>query len=102
MLGHLPVEGCVQAGCRTQWCLNTLATTTLSCPIVHRTPVHKKTSTSRNPLDGPRFSLQQKYKEQFEKTKGKMIGLKGLEDDLNLSHSVQSGKLQSDVSPLSF
>uniref|UniRef100_A0A8C4Z2F8 LIM zinc-binding domain-containing protein n=1 Tax=Gadus morhua TaxID=8049 RepID=A0A8C4Z2F8_GADMO len=38
----------------------------------------------------------QKYKEQFEKTKGKMIGLKGLEDDLNLSHSVQSGKLQSD------
>ncbi|XP_059892423.1 nebulin-related-anchoring protein isoform X3 [Gadus macrocephalus] len=39
----------------------------------------------------------QKYKEQFEKTKGKMIGLKGLEDDLNLSHSVQSGKLQSDI-----
>ncbi|XP_067100527.1 nebulin-related-anchoring protein [Osmerus mordax] len=39
----------------------------------------------------------QKYKEQFEKTKGKLIGLKGLEDDLNLSHTVNASKLQSDI-----
>ncbi|KAM6951259.1 nebulin-related-anchoring protein [Aplochiton taeniatus] len=39
----------------------------------------------------------QKYKAQFERTKGKMIGLKGLEDDLNMSHSVHASKLQSDI-----
>ncbi|KAM4623432.1 nebulin-related-anchoring protein isoform 2-T2 [Polymixia lowei] len=39
----------------------------------------------------------QKYKEQFEKTKGKMIGLKGLQDDLNIAHSVHASKLQSDI-----
>ncbi|XP_054625276.1 nebulin-related-anchoring protein isoform X2 [Dunckerocampus dactyliophorus] len=39
----------------------------------------------------------QKYKEQFEKSKGKMIGLKGLQDDLNMSHSVYANKLQSDI-----
>lgn len=44
------------------------------------------------------FSLQQKYKEEFEKTKGKMIGLKGLQDDMNIAHSVHASKLQSDVS----
>ncbi|XP_047466049.1 nebulin-related-anchoring protein isoform X2 [Mugil cephalus] len=38
-----------------------------------------------------------KYKEEFEKTKGKMIGLKGLQDDLNISHSVHATKLQSDI-----
>uniref|UniRef100_A0A3P8TJC2 Nebulin-related anchoring protein n=1 Tax=Amphiprion percula TaxID=161767 RepID=A0A3P8TJC2_AMPPE len=38
----------------------------------------------------------QKYKEDFEKTKGKMIGLKGLQDDLNIAHSVHASKLQSD------
>ncbi|XP_041714202.1 nebulin-related-anchoring protein isoform X2 [Coregonus clupeaformis] len=38
-----------------------------------------------------------KYKEQFEKTKGHMIGLKGLEDDMNMSHSVNASKLQSDI-----
>uniref|UniRef100_A0A665VGR3 Nebulin-related anchoring protein n=2 Tax=Carangiformes TaxID=1489907 RepID=A0A665VGR3_ECHNA len=38
----------------------------------------------------------QKYKEEFEKTKGKMIGLKGLHDDLNIAHSVHASKLQSD------
>uniref|UniRef100_A0A7N6BSZ5 LIM zinc-binding domain-containing protein n=1 Tax=Anabas testudineus TaxID=64144 RepID=A0A7N6BSZ5_ANATE len=43
----------------------------------------------------------QKYKEGFEKTKGKMIGLKGLQDDLNIAHSVHASKLQSDVSELS-
>ncbi|TSK14755.1 Nebulin-related-anchoring protein [Bagarius yarrelli] len=39
----------------------------------------------------------QKYKEQFEKSKGKMIGLKGLQDDLNISHSVYATQLQSDI-----
>ncbi|XP_041828983.1 nebulin-related-anchoring protein isoform X2 [Melanotaenia boesemani] len=39
----------------------------------------------------------QKYKEEFEKTKGKMIGLKGLQDDLNIAHSVHASKLQSDI-----
>ncbi|XP_061611448.1 nebulin-related-anchoring protein isoform X1 [Phyllopteryx taeniolatus] len=39
----------------------------------------------------------QKYKEQFEKTKGKMIGLKGLQDDMNMAHSVYANKLQSDI-----
>lgn len=39
----------------------------------------------------------QKYKEEFEKTKGKMIGLKGLQDDINIAHSVHATKLQSDI-----
>ncbi|XP_037134487.1 nebulin-related-anchoring protein isoform X1 [Syngnathus acus] len=39
----------------------------------------------------------QKYKEEFEKTKGKMIGLKGMHDDINISHSVHANKLQSDI-----
>ncbi|MEQ2276927.1 hypothetical protein XENORESO_014861 [Xenotaenia resolanae] len=38
-----------------------------------------------------------KYREEFEKTKGKMIGLKGLQDDLNILHSVHASKLQSDI-----
>uniref|UniRef100_A0A671X2A7 Nebulin-related anchoring protein n=1 Tax=Sparus aurata TaxID=8175 RepID=A0A671X2A7_SPAAU len=38
----------------------------------------------------------QKYKAEFEKTKGKMIGLKGLQDDINIAHSVQASRLQSD------
>lgn len=42
--------------------------------------------------------LQQKYKAQFEKTKGKMIGLKGLKDDINIAHSVHATDIQSDVS----
>uniref|UniRef100_A0A8C5HIM0 LIM zinc-binding domain-containing protein n=1 Tax=Gouania willdenowi TaxID=441366 RepID=A0A8C5HIM0_GOUWI len=39
----------------------------------------------------------QKYKEEFERTKGKMIGLKGLQDDMNIAHSVHASKLQSDI-----
>uniref|UniRef100_A0A671X2A2 Nebulin-related anchoring protein n=1 Tax=Sparus aurata TaxID=8175 RepID=A0A671X2A2_SPAAU len=39
----------------------------------------------------------QKYKAEFEKTKGKMIGLKGLQDDINIAHSVQASRLQSDI-----
>lgn len=38
-----------------------------------------------------------KYKEEFEKSKGKMIGLRKLEDDLNLSHSVHASSLFSEV-----
>uniref|UniRef100_A0A3B3SDX1 Nebulin-related anchoring protein n=1 Tax=Paramormyrops kingsleyae TaxID=1676925 RepID=A0A3B3SDX1_9TELE len=39
-----------------------------------------------------------KYKEEFEKSKGHIIGLKGVQDDINMSHVVRSGELQSDVS----
>lgn len=45
--------------------------------------------------------FQQKYRAEFEKNKGKMIGLKGLEDDINIAHSVYATKLQSDVRPSS-
>ncbi|KAG9338351.1 hypothetical protein JZ751_025910 [Albula glossodonta] len=38
-----------------------------------------------------------KYREDFEKTKGRMIGLKGLEGDINMVHSVHAGQLQSDI-----
>ncbi|XP_048843572.1 nebulin-related-anchoring protein isoform X2 [Brienomyrus brachyistius] len=38
-----------------------------------------------------------KYKEEFEKSKGHMIGLKGVQDDINMSHVVRSGELQSDL-----
>ncbi|XP_036379441.1 nebulin-related-anchoring protein [Megalops cyprinoides] len=38
-----------------------------------------------------------KYKEQFEKTKGRMIGLKALQDDINIVHSVHATQLQSDI-----
>ncbi|XP_072523449.1 nebulin-related-anchoring protein [Salminus brasiliensis] len=39
----------------------------------------------------------QKYKEEFQKMKGKMIGLKGLQDDINIAHSVHATQLQSDI-----
>ncbi|KAF7705378.1 nebulin-related-anchoring protein [Silurus meridionalis] len=39
----------------------------------------------------------QKYKAKFEKSKGKMIGLKGLQDDINIAHSVNATLLQSDI-----
>ncbi|XP_052427609.1 nebulin-related-anchoring protein-like [Carassius gibelio] len=39
----------------------------------------------------------QKYKAQFEKTKGKMIGLRGLQDDINIAHSVHATHIQSDL-----
>ncbi|XP_034633411.1 nebulin-related-anchoring protein isoform X8 [Trachemys scripta elegans] len=38
-----------------------------------------------------------KYKEAFEKMKGQMVGSQGLEDDLNVAHSVHAALLQSDV-----
>lgn len=49
-------------------------------------------------FDCTNIYLQQKYKAQFEKTKGKMIGLKGLQDDINMAHSVHASTIQSDVS----
>ncbi|XP_068610863.1 LOW QUALITY PROTEIN: nebulin-related-anchoring protein [Brachionichthys hirsutus] len=39
----------------------------------------------------------QKYKAEFEKNRGKMIGLRGLQDDINIAHSVHANKLQSDI-----
>ncbi|KAG9267895.1 nebulin-related-anchoring protein [Astyanax mexicanus] len=39
----------------------------------------------------------QKYKEEFLKMKGKMIGLKALQDDINIAHSVHASHLQSDI-----
>ncbi|XP_065805934.1 nebulin-related-anchoring protein isoform X1 [Labrus bergylta] len=39
----------------------------------------------------------QKYKGEFEKNKGKMIGLKGLDGDINIAHSVHASQLQSDI-----
>ncbi|XP_074855235.1 nebulin-related-anchoring protein isoform X4 [Carettochelys insculpta] len=38
-----------------------------------------------------------KYKEAFEKMKGRMVGSQGLEDDLNIAHSVHAALLQSNV-----
>ncbi|KAH1168240.1 nebulin-related-anchoring protein [Mauremys mutica] len=38
-----------------------------------------------------------KYKEAFEKMKGQMVGSQGLENDLNIAHSVHAALLQSDV-----
>ncbi|MEE6486836.1 hypothetical protein FKM82_014715 [Ascaphus truei] len=38
-----------------------------------------------------------KYKEAFERTKGKTIGLRRLEDDMNIAHSVHAASLLSDV-----
>ncbi|XP_051925282.1 nebulin-related-anchoring protein [Hippocampus zosterae] len=39
----------------------------------------------------------QKYKGDFEKSKGKMTGAKGLQGDINMAHSVYANKLQSDI-----
>ncbi|XP_038678189.1 LOW QUALITY PROTEIN: nebulin-related-anchoring protein [Scyliorhinus canicula] len=38
-----------------------------------------------------------KYKEAFEKTRGRMVGTQKLEDDLNISHSVHAARLNSDL-----
>ncbi|XP_066548934.1 nebulin-related-anchoring protein [Amia ocellicauda] len=38
-----------------------------------------------------------KYKEAFERMKGHMIGLKGLEDDIKIAHSVHANQLQSNI-----
>ncbi|XP_053548678.1 nebulin-related-anchoring protein isoform X2 [Bombina bombina] len=38
-----------------------------------------------------------KYKEDFEKTKGKMLGLRRVEDDMSIAHSVHASSLLSNV-----
>ncbi|XP_039631959.1 nebulin-related-anchoring protein isoform X2 [Polypterus senegalus] len=38
-----------------------------------------------------------KYKEEYEKTRGKMIGVKGIQGDSQLAHSMQVSKLSSDL-----
>lgn len=37
-----------------------------------------------------------KYKEAYEKTKGKVIGIKSVSDDSQMAHSALATKLQSD------
>lgn len=40
--------------------------------------------------------LQVKYKETYEKNKGKMIGIKAVSEDSQMAHSTLATKLQSD------
>lgn len=42
------------------------------------------------------FHLQIKYKEKYEKNKGKVIGIKSVSDDSAMAHSAMATKLQSD------
>lgn len=39
--------------------------------------------------------LQVKYKEKYEKNKGKVIGIKSVSDDSQMAHSALATKLQS-------
>lgn len=39
---------------------------------------------------------QVKYKEQYEKTKGRMVGVKGVSEDSQLAHAAWASRLQSD------
>lgn len=41
-------------------------------------------------------SLQIKYKEEYQKNKGKVIGIKSVSDDSQMAHSALATKLQSD------
>lgn len=41
--------------------------------------------------------LQVKYKEAYEKNKGKVIGIKSVSDDSQMAHSALATKLQSDL-----
>lgn len=40
--------------------------------------------------------MQVKYKEEYEKNKGKVIGIKSVSDDSQMAHSALATKLQSD------
>ena len=41
--------------------------------------------------------VQVKYKEKYEKNKGKVIGIKSVSGDSQMAHSAQATKLQSDI-----
>ncbi len=40
--------------------------------------------------------LQVKYKQEYEKSKGKVIGIKSVSEDSQMAHSALATKLQSD------
>lgn len=48
------------------------------------------------PPPSPPPSLQVKYREEYEKNKGKVIGIKSVSDDSQMAHSALATKIQSD------